>query len=139
MLEEIARARRSDRTEEWMRSLADGLAKASFRRDGWYDPTVLGVLHGMLGRKQVSIEALVMPPPWVENRLVGSVPLSGATGRRSHSLERQIVDFQPRCAAATWEMLDTFPAYTEGELVWPEDPSAESGSPCDGSLGGFSR
>lgn len=139
MLEDVERARASGRTEEWMQDLADGLSEASFRRGGWYDPTVLGVLHGMLGRKQVSIEAVVLPPPWVENRLVGSVPLSGATGRRSHALPRQIVDFGPKCTVAWWEMLDTFPSFEEGELTWPDHPTAESGSPCDGSLGGFSR
>ncbi len=139
MLRKLRRAQETDRSEEWMQHLADALSQASFRRGGWYDPSVLGVLHDLLGRKQVSIEALVMPPPWVENRLVGSVPLSGSTGRRSHELPRQLVEFGPRCTAAVWEMLETFPRFESDDLRWPKHLPAESGNACDGSLGGFTR
>jgi hypothetical protein len=93
----------------------------------------------MLGRKQVSIEALILPPPWVENRLVGNVPLGGATRRASHRLAREPVDFDPRCTAALWEMLDSFPEADGSDLRWSDEPSAGSGDSCDGSRGAFTR
>jgi len=139
MLRNLRKVGGAGRSGERMRLLADTLSAASFRRGGWYDPTVLAVLHGMLGRKQVSIEAVIEPPPWVENRLVGRALLGGATRREGHRPTRELVDFDPKCTAALWEMLDTFPEADGPTLRWPDDPSVESGDPCDGSRGAFTR
>ncbi len=113
-----------------MRHLADALVSASYRRHGWYDPAVLGTLHRMLGRKQVSVDAQILPPPWIENRLVGRIPLHGHSHRKRWDLPREPLELDPRCTSALYEMLDTFsPAE---ELV------VGSGSRCDGARGSFS-
>ena len=63
---------------------------------------------------------------WVENRLVGSVPLVAATMREREQLVHEPIVFDPRCASARWVMLSTFPRVEGDTLVWPDVPPVES-------------
>ena len=65
---ELGKSRELENVDAWMQRVANALPAASYRRSGWYDPAVLGTLHRMLGRKQVSIDVSIAPPPWVETR-----------------------------------------------------------------------
>jgi hypothetical protein len=138
VLRELEESRELRSVDAWMQSVADALHAASYRRSGWYDPAVLGALHRILGNKQVSIDVSIAPPPWVENRLVGSRPLRARTHRTSHRLSHDPIDFDPQCTAALFEMLDTFPTADGSEVHWLP-AAANSGAPCDGTRGDFAQ
>ncbi|MCP5057434.1 MAG: hypothetical protein GY937_12015 [bacterium] len=139
VVERIAAAREADDPEVRLRLLTESLGEASYRRGGGYDPTLLVVLHQQLGRKQVSIDATIQPPPFEENRLIGRTPIRIHTRKEPRALAREPLDLDPQCAPAVWEMLETFPTWDGQEIRWPEHPPAGSGSPCDGSWGPFAR
>ena len=83
------------------------------------------------------IDAMILPPPWIENRLVGGVPLEAHTHAQSQSLYHVPVDFDPQCNIALWEMLDTYPEANGDGVRWRTKLTAGSGMPCDASQGAF--
>ena len=139
LVSRLEKARAAEDEADWMVHVTDALGQASFRRGGWYDPTLLSVLHRMIGRRQISIHASILPPPFVENRLVGHTPIRARSRKKQRGLSREPIELDPQCAPALWEMLETFPTESGGKLAWPEEPPAGSGSPCDGSWGAFTR
>ena len=73
----------------------------------------------------------VEPPPWIENRLMSHVPLVAFTHDERFELERPWVDFEPKCSAGIYTMLETFSG---------EDPVRDRyGAICDGARGSFNH
>jgi len=125
----LERARKEDDASLWMRDVVDALSTASPYREGKFDPRVIGALHRLLDPEDLSIEATVEPPPWVENRLMSHVPLVAFTHDERFTLERPWVDFEPKCSAGIYTMLETFSG---------EDPVSDRyGAICDGARGSF--
>jgi hypothetical protein len=125
----LERANAEEDASKWMRDVVDALSTASPYRQGTFDPRVIGALHRLIDPEDLSIEATVEPPPWIENRLMSHVPLVAFTHDERFTLERPWVDFEPKCSAGIYTMLETFSG---------EDPVADRyGAICDGARGSF--
>jgi hypothetical protein len=79
VLAKLDRAKAEDDASLWMRDVVDALSTASPYRQGKFDPRVIGAMHRLLDREDLSIEATVEPPPWVDNRLMCHVPVVAFT------------------------------------------------------------
>ena len=131
MAAKLERARVEDDASLWMRDVVDALSTASPYRQGKFDPRVIGAMHRLLDPEDLSIEATVEPPPWIENRLMSHVPLVAFTHDERFELERPWVDFEPKCSAGIYTMLETFSG---------EDPVRDRyGAICDGARGSFNH
>ena len=104
----LADARTSEDVERRYRAFAEALASASFRRADGFDPRVLTVLRTLAGSDDVSVDARIHPPAWIENRLVGKTPLVLHTHKKPFRLERRPILFQPTDAEQIHGMLDSF-------------------------------
>lgn len=123
----LERARAEANTAEWMADVMRALSSASIRRAGAYDASVLGAIHRLLDEDTVSIDGIVRPPPWVENRMLGSVPLAAESRKKRHRLHRQFIDFDPKCTSGLYRMLESFEA--------DHTPDRYYGAICDGARG----
>jgi len=125
----LARARSARDGVERLRALAGALDAASPRHRGSWDGRLLGVLHGLAGPDAVSLEAVIQPPPWIENRLLDGQPLAARTHRRPFRLPRRYLDLRPDCTAGLYRMLEGFaPVPVDDEHV---------GGICEGARGAF--
>jgi len=131
VLAKLEHARAEEDASLWMRDVVDALSIASPYREGRFDARVIGALHRLLDPEDLSIEATVEPPPWIENRLVNHVPLVAFTRGKRFRLDRPWLDFEPKCSAGIYTMLETFAG---------EDPVRDRyGAVCDGARGSFNH
>ncbi len=131
VLAKLDRAKSEEDASLWMRNVVDALSTASPYRQGKFDPRVIGAMHRLLDPEDLSIEATVEPPPWIENRMMSHVPLVAFTHDERFELDRPWVDFEPHCSAGIYTMLETFSG---------EDPVRDRyGAVCDGARGSFNH
>jgi len=112
------------------RAIGEALGAAAFRRGDGFDPRVLAVLRSLADSDEVSVDARIAPPPWVENRLLANKALVLHTHKRPFEMPRRPIIFQPGDAEQVYDMLESFDSLESISLR--DSPEAES-APADES------
>ncbi|MEE3329791.1 MAG: hypothetical protein VX246_02885 [Myxococcota bacterium] len=113
------------------RAISKALGAAAFRRGDGFDPRVLAVLRSLADSDEVSVDARITPPPWVENRLLANKPLVLHTHKRPFEMPRRQIIFQPSDAAQVYDMLESFDSLKATSLR--DTPEAEPAQPEENS------
>ncbi|MCZ6783984.1 MAG: hypothetical protein O7G30_11820 [Proteobacteria bacterium] len=109
LLRVLERARRSGNPEDAITAPVNALVDATDWDRHGYDPRLLATVRRLVGPDEVSIDARLTQPAWVEKRLLGDVDLVGRSHETPFRTAAEEISFRPEGTLGFYTMLDTFP------------------------------